>query len=314
MSWIFSKRYKAILNKEDIKVSLPVVVRQRIFYSFRNYNCPFYEENKFGLGDYSDLISELIYRLKYELGKKSFLVFSGDNEDCKYLETEVLEDIVLRGIYPPNVFDLIELYYQLLDDDKNNFQNDINNIMEENNLPWRIAGGKIFHIDSRFIEEEIVQKTYYLLNLVKFQGALKEFEQARIDFTNGNYNSVIRNANLSFESTIKEILKVEKEKPGKLIRMLIDSGYIPEYYKDFLKDFEQNILRCTLIMRNEELGVGHGIGPSENIIPSELAELAINLTASLVNYLVKCYVNKENPEELNQKNESDKEDEEDIPF
>jgi hypothetical protein len=226
-----------------------------------------------------------------------------------------LQDFVLRGNFPPYIFDILEIFFTQITnkEEKYKYQSYFNSIMEENDLQWRMAEGKIFPIDSQYIEEEIVQKTYYLLNQVKFHGALKEFEQARIDFTNRNYNSTIRNASLSFESTIKEILKIEKEKPGKLFRLLIDSDYIPEYYRGFLNDFEKNILRCPSIIRNEELGVGHGIGPSENVISSELAELAINLTASLINYLVKCYINKENPEGINQKSEID-EDEDNIPF
>lgn len=314
MSWIFSKRYKNVLNDENIKVSIPMVVRQRILYLFGEYNCLIDNRDKFGNFFQTDLFSETVDKLKTELGVKTFLIFSDDSKGNKHKETDKLEDIILKGIFPPNVFDSTELYYHLVNDSQNNFQKDINSIMEENHLPWRMADGKIFPIDSRYIEEEIIQKTHYLLREVKFQGALKEFEQARIDFTNRVYNSAIRNANLSYESTIKEILKVEKEKPGKLFEMLISSGYIPEYYKGFLRDFEKNILRCPSIIRNDEPGVGHGIGPSENIIPSELAELAINLTATLTNYLIKCYLNKESPDTLNQKKELHEEDEEDIPF
>ncbi len=43
-------------------------------------------------------------------------------------------------------------------------------------------------------------------------------------------------------------------------------------------------------MRNEELGVGHGRGPSKNIVPPDLAELAINLSGVLINFIVKRHL------------------------
>ncbi|MQY75810.1 MAG: hypothetical protein GH148_09875, partial [Clostridia bacterium] len=144
-------------------------------------------------------------------------------------------------------------------------------------------------------------------------GVLKEFKKARTSLLNNDYESAIHNSNLAVESVIKEILNVKKAKPGKLFKMLIDSGLVPEYYKGFLKAFEENILRCVAIMRNEELGVGHGKGPSDNIIPYELAELSINLSGVIINYLIgRVLANKEDNSNDNKK-EPDFMDE-DIPF
>lgn len=111
---------------------------------------------------------------------------------------------------------------------------------------------------------------------------------------------------------MKEILQVQKEKPGKLFRKLVESNLVPEYYEGFLKSFEENILRAVSIMRNEELGVGHGQGSSNNIIPFELAELAVNLTAVIINFLIGRFIsNKNNTVEVNDNVGFSKED---IPF
>ena len=71
-------------------------------------------------------------------------------------------------------------------------------------------------------------------------------------------------------------------------------------------------------MRNNEEGVGHRVGFSKNVVPPELAELSINLTASLINYLIKCFINKEKLVEVYEKNPKEKMgetiSEEDIPF
>ncbi|MDI6736273.1 MAG: abortive infection family protein [bacterium] len=76
----------------------------------------------------------------------------------------------------------------------------------------------------------------------------------------------------------------------------------------FLKAFEENILRCVAIMRNEEKGAGHGQGPKVNEIPGELAELGVHLSGVLIHYLIKKYIStlQCEPEKI-EKNE-------DIPF
>ena len=137
----------------------------------------------------------------------------------------------------------------------------------------------------------------------------EEFGKARIDLTNSDYEGAIQNANLAVESTIKEILGVERARPGKLFKDLVESGIIPEYYTGFLKTFEENILRCVAVIRNEELGVGHGKGPSRVVVPQELAELAVNLSAVLMNYLIKQYLNR-----TGTNSEVEEIDEEDLPF
>lgn len=318
MAWIFSKRYKKILKNKKNEVHLPKNVRMRILKLIEKFNEVMEEINQTGFGYSTSILDKIPELLKSELGITALFAYpkegGGKAKPCN------LEDFILRGNIPPYLFDSLEIFFSQISNHEGKYQcqSDFNNIMEENDLRWRMADGKIFPIDSKYIEEEIIHRTYNLINQVNFQGALKEFEQARIDFANENYNSAIRNANLSFESAIKEILGLERAKPGELFRKLIDSGYIPEYYKGFLKDFEKNILRCVSIMRNEEKGVGHGVGFSKSIVPSELAELSINLTASLINYLIRCFINKEKLVEIHEKNHKEKIEEtiseEDIPF
>jgi len=318
MAWIFSKRCKKLIEKKSIEVHLSKKVRIRILKLLEQFNEYYQDSTPTGYRYDASTLNELPEILKAEHGIEKLYAYP--EEGNGKAKPSNLNDFILRGNFPPYLFDILELFFSQINNnvEKYKYQGNFNNIMEENNLPWRMAEGKIFPIDSKYIEEEIIQRAYTLINQVKFLGALREFEQARVDIANGNYNSAIRNANLSFESVIKEILGLEKAKPGELFRKLIDSGYIPEYYKDFLKDFEKNILRCVSIMRNNEEGVGHGVGYSDNIIPSELAELSINLTASLVNYLIKRFINKEGLAEVQDKNPKEKIKgivyEDDIPF
>ena len=285
MAWLFSKRCQQALKDKKMRVSIPVLVRVRMWRALQDYDETWSESTNTGWNYETSTLQQLPKKIEAELGIRELLAFPEDGGAPKPSD---LESFVLRGNYPPYLFDALELFCESIkEENKNSFQRCLNDIMEESNLPWQMANGKIFPVDSTYIDEQIVRRSYELLHEARFHGALQEFEKARVHLANGVYDDAIQNANLAVESVIKEVLGIEKAKPGELFRKLIDSGLVPEYYGGFLKAFEENILRCVAIMRNEELGVGHGRGPSRNVVPPDLAELAINLSAVLINFLVK---------------------------
>lgn len=300
MAWLFSKRCKQVLKEGKLKVSIPRSVRMRILKSLEKHDEVYWITGETGFNYQTSTLEELPETLKAEIGCKDLLAFPEKEEGPP--TPSGFEDFILRGSYPPHLFDALELFYEKVNEGgKNLFQQSINQIMEESDLPWRMADGKIFPVDSAYIEEEIIRRSYRLFYEAKFQGALREFEKARVDLANGDCEGAIQNANLAIESLIKEILGVEKAKPGELFRKLIDSGLIPEYYKGFLKAFEENILRCVTIIRNEEPGAGHGRGPSTRLIQPGLAELAVNLSAVLINFLIKQHLQKITRKESDEK-------------
>lgn len=292
MSWTFSKRCEVPLRKKKIKVSIPLSARIRIMHLLKEFNEFYYETNHTGWNYETSDLEKLENTLKSEIGCEKLLAFPEKGEG--QAQPSNFEDFVLRGNYPPYLFDSLELFYAMHNVDKAiSFQKGLNSILEENNLPWRMTEGKIFPMDSAYIEEQVLRRAQYLLNEVKFHGALEEFEKARIDLTNGDCKDAIDNANMAVESTIKGILKIDKAKPGELFRKLIDSGFIPDYFSGFLKCFEKDILRCTAVIRNEELGVGHGQGVKINKISPALAELAVHLAGVLIVFLIKECLNKQ---------------------
>jgi len=308
MAWLFSKRCQQTLRDKKIKVSIPVQVRLRIWRTLQDYNEWFWESTHSGSNYKTSTLEQLPQRIQAELGVRDLLAYPEDDGEP---QPSNLEGFVLRGNYPPYLFDALELFYESIEEDKRNpFQHSFNQIMEENALTWRMADGKIFPVDSAYIAEEITRRSYELLHEARFHGALQEFEKARTHLANGVYDDAIQNANLAVESVIKQILGIEKAKPGELFRRLIDSNLIPQYYKGFLKVFEENILRCVAIMRNEELGVGHGRGASRNVVSTDLAELAVNLSGVLINFLVKKHLRKSGASTEEESIVSD----EDLPF
>jgi len=308
MTWVFSKRCKNAIREGKIKVSVPRNVRYRIWKLFQNFNMVFYETDETGYSYLTSYLYLLAEKIKNEHGLDNLYAFPEKEEGSP--EPSDLEGFVLRGTIPSYLFDAIELFYDLIqDENKLKFQREFNQIMEESNLSWRMADGKIFPIDSAYIDEQILRAAYSLLHEVKFLGALQEFDKARTDFNNGDYEGAIQNANNAVESTIKGILKIEKAKPGELFRGLIDSGLVPKYYSGFLKAFEENILRSVAIIRNEELGVGHGRGANMKEIPRSLAELALNLAGVLIKYLITTYL-----EFTKEENSSEPQNDDALPF
>ena len=308
MTLIFSKRCKKSLKAKKINVSIPFATRNRIWMLLKEYDKSWYEEDDTGYSN--DVLTD---RIKSEHGLDDLRAYV-KNKDGE-LESTDLKGFLLRGNYPPYVFDALELYYiiitDFIDDESNSsFQKGLNEIFSESELSWRMAEGEIFPIDSHYVEEHVLRKSQELLKSLKFHGALEEFKKARTDLVNGDYQGAIQNANLAVESTVKGILGIEKEKPGILFRKLIDSEIIPEYYEGFLKAFEKNILRCVAKMRNEEKGAGHGQGPEINVIPEELAELGLHLSGVIIHYLMKKHISTIKNSES--KDETDFDD--DLPF
>jgi len=232
MAWTFSKRCKQALKDNKIIVSMPLSVRVRLWKALQNFDEILYRSTEAGFNYQTSYLEELPERIKAELGCRKLYAYPETGGDKPVPSN--LEGFILRGNYPPFLFDALELFYEdINEENKNPFQHRFNEIKEEDNLPWRMADGKIFPVNSAYIEESILRKTYSLLHEVKFQGALNEFEKARADLSNGDFEGAIQNANLALESVIKEILEVSKAKPGELFRKLIDSKLIPEYYDGF---------------------------------------------------------------------------------
>lgn len=311
---VFSKRHPEAARE----VSLSQPVRRRIWYVIEEFD-PYYDPNSINNNNRTLAWDELPDCLKKEHGWEELRAYQSRSE------WEVLKDakeFILRGV-PRFVLDAMELFYDLLVEDKVHwntpladpaqYQGQLNVVFEDANLPWRMLEGRIIRVDSKWLEAEIHSKAAELLFIGGFEGALAEFQHARSDFSSGDYKGAMHAANLAVESTMKAILGIDQEKPGRLIKKVIDSGLVPDYHEGFLKAFEEHILRAVPVVRNFEKGVGHGQGIDVNEPPKSLAELAVNLSGVLMLYLLKRHL------ELHPANEEPKagpetDDYDDIPF
>jgi len=308
---VFSKRHPEAARE----VHLNERVRRRIWYVIeecdRNYD-------PYSINDYTLAFDVLPDRLKKEHGWEELRSYQSRTE-WKHLENA--KEFILRGVNR-FVLDATELFYDLLMEDKTRghdtladpaeFQGKLNVVFEDANLPWRMLEGRIIRVDSKWLEAEIHSKAAELLSIQGFEGALSEFQHARSDLSSGDYKGAMHNANLAVESTMKAILGIDQEKPGRLIKKLIDSGLVPNYHEGFLKAFEEHIIRAVPVARNLEKGVGHGQGIDVNEPPKSLAELAVNLSGVLILYLLKRHLELHTVDE--EPKAEQETDDDDIPF
>ena len=286
---IFSKRHKKLVEAKDPQLDFSSSTKRRILYAMEPVNTPFYAG--VGGGYEPCMFTEMGEELVREHGwdrLRTYDASTNKSRDC------YISDF-LRACPGQHVLDAIELYSRKLDEEKPHFQTTINRIFSDERLPWILVGDMIFRIDSEY-SAEVFQSASALLAGTGFDGALEEFQRARSHLDSGDNKESVHHANLSLESTMKSILGVQNEKPGKLIRSIVDSKIVPEYYDGFLTNFEQ-ILRSVNVARNKEKGAGHGQGVQISEVPHPLAELVLNLCVALTQYLIRQHVDATSQEE-----------------
>lgn len=208
----------------------------------------------------------------------------------------------LANVYPPHLFDLIELQYEELSDDiengKGGFRDEINKVLREQDIPWILVDGRLVKIDSRQFEQDLKLKTLGEMKELKdarplYQGAYDELRKA-IDFLGrGDYAEAVINAEKSYESVLKVILgsESETEAANGLTKRLLEAGKLP--LPEALKPeaFQSSVLMSLPIIRNK--AAAHGSGATGCELSRSMANLAVNLACALNTYLVQETTDKE---------------------
>lgn len=292
MTWLFSKRCRTALSNQDLVVKLPVRVRVRLWKLLEQHSETWWETTDDGFHIEVSTLGFAPTLLEKELGIEELLAFPEDGGRSPVPGT--LHDYVLRGVAPAHIFDLLEAFHaRLSENHAPPFERDLNAILEEEACHWRMANGKIFPVDSAYIEEEVLRRVTELIEASGFEGAQAEFEAARTALANGDYAGAVRNCALALESVMKEILGVQRAKPGALFRGIAASGVVPDYHEGFLTAFDEHLLRCPAMIRNQEPGVGHGRGGSKHTVPRSLAEYCVNMTAVQVRFLIERWLERQ---------------------
>lgn len=200
----------------------------------------------------------------------------------------------LASAFTPFLFDVIELQYkELSDGEKTAFQSEINNVFIENDIPWLLHDGRMIKVDSQQFEQDLKQKALLQLHELTdsdpiFQSAYDELIKSIEFLQKGDYAEAISNAGKSYESVMKVILQVDRGNADKLTRELISSGSL-DFPESMTGDgFREKVLMSLPFIRNNSTA-SHGAGRSTVKVSKDMANLAINLAASLNSYLIDIF-------------------------
>lgn len=291
---IFSKRHKESIKKKTLIINIDRNTRTRLIRCLQKYDFTVYLQGETGYNyDEPAIDASLQSLILNEQGWKHLRVWTGAEQ-----AVSSISEFIEFGM-PAHVLDAVELYHSILQDNKqdyHSFQQDINRIFTEEKYPWRLLNGKIFKIDSAYLDEELLNDTHSLLQSHGFEGALDEFEQARTHCENGRYRDALTYANHAFESTLKTVLgkKFATKKTGDLIKGLLNSDLIPTYLHQ-LKSFQDMLEMPPMIRSNSG---GHGSGEEKLVVPQEFAEFMLHMCGSLIYFLIKTYISQSSKEKV----------------
>ena len=212
----------------------------------------------------------------------------------------------LAGTLPftPHLFDLIELQYdELSEKEAADFQAQLNALLRDENVPWLLCGGRMVKIDAKQFELDMKAKALERLNILKdsepeFQSAFDELMRSCESFEKAEFADAVLYAEKSYESTLKVICNVAKGAADQLcqnyLANILGSDLPPQMKAD---GFKEKVMMSLPYIRNNTPS-GHGAGSNATAIPKPMANLAINLAAALITFLVEQYAeSKATPQE-----------------
>ena len=209
-------------------------------------------------------------------------------------DSEDEQEKVYRWIMKCSVVDLLQTIDLFIHIKKNETQqepnerlyntiNDINDLFKIDKIGYEIVSERIIRKDSEFLHEQVIKTTITLLYTNEFNGPLEEFQKALDHYVRKDYKDTIQEANKSFESTMKSVLKkrsISFDQNGSadlLLELLCRNGIIYTYTKPMFQGLPK--------LRNNESAHGQGIDPKK--VNQSYAELALNLEP--IRKVVTCY-------------------------
>ena len=184
--------------------------------------------------------------------------------------------------------------------DESKYKNYINKVIFEINFRFKENGigyeynldsQQFIPVDSELINQNAIKPAIESLTEPRFTTALEELKGAYKNLQNNDPGSAIVCANNSFESTMKVIYQKRgweyKNKATKrLIKVAFDNGLIPKSTEAFAHSLRSVLENGVPTIRNN-FG-GHGQGPESKETPNHLGRFVLNMTASLIHFLIEA--------------------------
>jgi hypothetical protein len=298
---MYTKRLSAELSKESILSyeDFPETLKNQIFYAIED--CL-----EGGFREHPDTQSICLYKsvvdnLRREYGRRQLpgmrFISIGDNH------FDELRLFVTVGASSEEVLDVIEVVYRLKStieemlsgnnqfcDKFDDMELLINNRFSESNFGYKMIKGQVVQHSSDYLRSCAIEPAFQLLRTSGYEGATDEFIKAHKYYREGDYKASIVSANNCFESTLKTACKnigasIEKgDTATKLVSKYLECSVLPPYKQEMLNNLSKLLQSSTNTIRNKN--GGHGQGDKIVNVPEEISELCLNMTASIVVFVV----------------------------
>lgn len=246
-------------------------------------------------GNYTDSVRLLHsdFLENYRLEKMPDLKF----KNGAVREASILEYLKYDWLSTKTAFlDIIQIFLDYTSD-KKAFVGEINTLFELDNFGYRIINDEIVKIGSSETFDNVIVPAFKSIASISFENAKHELQEALHFYHQGKKELAIKKALDSVDSTIKFIIthddritdKDINDKKGNtksLIERIQTSGYFNNPADVPLGLAIEHIL-CPL--RNKLPGAGHSKGIKKIIVKDELVELAINMAATYITFLIKLF-------------------------
>jgi len=303
MEGLFSKRCARALEAKEIpRPSFSRPLRKRLAMVCREY-----DEGSGEYDSYTHTEAETVRALKMAYGRDALRV----QDEAPHGNRDAIGfgDFLVYA-YPDHMLDALEAFCRLLSDGKKHpFQVRVNAILTEEDSPWRLCDGRMYMVDSRFLDD-LKNQMEEEMKRENFLGAYEEFKDARSYSQTGDSDVAIQKANCAFESALKSLLNQREGSADDLLKRLRqETDLLDGIPDDAQTAVVSKVLQGLPTLRHKL--AGHGQGPKPINVPRAYGDLGVNLAATYIKFLLD--LKKELAPPKKPEDDSDL-DEEDIPF
>lgn len=168
----------------------------------------------------------------------------------------------------------------------------LNETLEHDACIYRTNLDIVFKIGSEVLQENAISPALQLLRESGMEEALKEYNDAVVEWAQGKSDDAILHSSHAVESVMKFILSDlqivvrESANPSTLIDEITKAKILPDSYRDFWTKLNQG-LQGVITIRNKAPGAGHGPAPGAAQPDNDLAEYSVNLAGSNILFLIR---------------------------
>lgn len=215
----------------------------------------------------------------------------------------------LEYCYPTGVLDAIEAFLVHMGQRRDELQERVNAVLQEEGSHWRFWNDQAYLLDSQFadvLKERVADE----LQAAGFGGACDELTDARHHLAGGEADDAIVSANKAYESALMSLLSVDEGTADDLLKQLRRERFLDGIPDVAQKALVTKVLNALPVLRHK-LGA-HGQGAATRRPPRAYGELAINLSVAYLKFLLDLQRNQDPPVTLPETEPRGDDDE--IPF